>query len=99
MEKRISQIQKQEQSLNRANDLIEKLESLIEDWQKLRPQFSELMEYYGSEQWHDDVEDSNEGAFKDFPHGVLSEDAVYDMFHRQRELNFKMMRVALDYLE
>ena len=99
MEERISNIQKQEQNLNEVVDLLDKLEPLIEAWQKLQPQFEELMEYYDSLQWLDDVDDSNLGAFKDIPHGVLSQDAVFDMFHRQRKLNFKMIRVALNYLD
>lgn len=99
MENRIAKIQEQEKNLNQANEVLDELEALVKNWQNFFPQFNELMNYYNSSQWHDDFQESNRGTFKDFPCGVLSEDAVYDMYHRQRTLNLKIIRVALDYLQ
>lgn len=99
MEKRIENIQLHEKTLDKANALINELENWLDKWGELHPDFQNLMKYYGSPQWQEDVDTSNKGTFSDFPHGVLSQDAVYDMYTNQRNLNFKMIRTALDYLE
>lgn len=57
------------------------------------------MTYYGSAQWHEDVKASNEAALEGVKCGVLSKDAVHDLYGEQRALNLKMKRMALDYLE
>lgn len=99
MSKQVANIQHQEASLDRGAELVRRLEALIAEWQRFQPDFSELMAYYGSAQWHEDVKASNEGALEGVKCGVLSEDAVHDLYGEQRALNLKMMRVALDYLE
>lgn len=99
MKDRIENIQKHELSLNRANELLNKLETIIEEWKKFNPNFLELMEYYQSPEWMEDFDAGNKGVFKDINCGILSEDGIFNMFQRQRELNFKMIRVALNYLE
>lgn len=97
--KQIENIQNQEAALDKGTELVRNLETLIAEWQRFQPDFNELMAYYGSAQWHEDVKASNEGALEDVKCGVLSEDAVHDLYGDQRALNLKMMRVALDYLE
>ncbi len=99
MNKRIANIQKQEAALDKGLELVRSLEMLIAEWQRYQPDFSDLMAYYGSEQWHEDVKASDEGALDDVKCGVLSEDAVYELYGDQRTLNLKMMQVALDYLK
>lgn len=57
------------------------------------------MDYYCSETWFEDVSLSETPDFVNIPCGVLSQDAVYDFYQRQRELHFKNIRLSLDYLE
>ncbi|WP_298052885.1 DUF4298 domain-containing protein [uncultured Paenalcaligenes sp.] len=99
MTKQIANIQHQEAILDNGAELVRNLEALIAEWQRFQPDFSELMAYYGSAQWHEDVKARDEGALDSVKCGVLSEDAVYELYGEQRALNLKMMRVALGYLE
>lgn len=99
MDKRIKNIEQQENTLDKAEILIEQLENLIYKWENLHPDFTKLMDYYGSTEWIKDMEESNQGVFEDIKCGVLSEDAVYNLYTRQRNLNFRMVRIAIDYLE
>lgn len=100
MDERIKNIENQEKNLDDLVALTNNLESLVDRWITFKPQFDALMSYYTGQAWMQDVEDSNNEMFpKDLKCGVLSEDAVYDIFRQQRDLNFKMIRIALDYLE
>lgn len=99
MQNRIENIRRQEALLNKGTELVARLEVLLQEWKEYQPEFGELMDYYQSPQWRKDFQDSNEGRFEDFPCGVLSEDAVYNLYSEQRTLNFEMMHVGLSYLE
>lgn len=99
MDKRIENIKKQEANFDKLDAILNQLRTLVDDWESLQPNFKELMDYYGSAQWFEDVEASNKGEFKGIKAGILSEDAVYNLYSAQRTLNFKMIRTALDYLE
>ena len=99
MNKKIANIQQKEAILDKGEELVRRLETLIAEWERFHPEFKELMAYYGSAQWHEDVQACDEGALEGVKCGVLSEDAVYELYGEQRTLNFKMIRAALDYLE
>lgn len=99
MEDRIQNITKYEENFNRATETLTELDSGLEKWKEVLPLFKELMDYYQSEQWQDDYNASNRGEFRDFPCGILSEDAIYDLYHFRRNLDLKMIRTALESLE
>lgn len=92
-------IKKHEAALDRVQQLMERMNAVMTEWEQCLPEFEGLMAYYGSEQWHEDVRASDEGALESVKCGVLSQDAVYNLYAEQRALHFKMMRLALDYLE
>lgn len=99
MKTHIPTIQKHEATLNKAEQLQRQLQSLLNEWEALHPDFQALMAYYGSPQWQHDVEASNNGELTDIEHGVLSEDAVFNLYAELRQVNFKMIRCALNYIE
>lgn len=99
MHKQIENIKRQEVILNKGTELVSRLEALLQQWKEYQPEFRQLMDYYQSPQWEKDYHESNEGKFKDFPCGVLSQDTVYDLYSDQRTLTFEIMRVGLNYLE
>jgi len=99
MDDRIKNIQKHEATLDKGQELVERLDALLAEWERYHPDFKALMTYYGSAQWHEDVQACDEGAFNDIQRGVLSEDGVFDLYGEQRGLNLKMIRTSIDYLE
>ncbi|MBQ7073562.1 DUF4298 domain-containing protein [bacterium] len=53
----------------------------------LMPQYQKLIQYYESIQRKKDYNEVNCGKLKlDIPHGILSEDAIYNLDADQREL-------------
>lgn len=59
------------------------------------PAYRRLSDYYQSEQWMADHEASNAGELPEgLLCGVLSEDAVYDLFIDQRELALYLAKTA-----
>ncbi len=99
MSDRKQNIQHFEAILNQGNEILDAMDALIEQWDSYQSQFKALMDYYSSPQWAQDYEDSNDGAFKDIACGVLSQDAVYDLYARQKAANLYLMRTALKYIE
>ena len=62
--------------------------------------YQKLSDYYGSTQWMQDYEDDEAGKFPmDLKRGVLSEDAVYDLFTENRDLHVRMLRLVTNALE
>lgn len=92
-------IKKQEAILSQAHELSEALKQVVANWEALQPQFAELMAYYGSTQWYEDRQAYEEGKLAGVACGVLSEDAVYNVYMQQREVAFQAMRTALAYIE
>lgn len=61
--------------------LIEDLNRACSAWEAMLPAYRRLSDYYQSEQWMADHEASNAGELPEgLLCGVLSEDAVYDLF-------------------
>lgn len=87
----IKTIKEQEQNLKTASDFLEKAAALLEEWKSLQPKIQSLEAYYHSPQWQEDYEMSNQSTL-DFPHGVLSEDAVYLFLANQQQ-------TAIDYIK
>lgn len=99
MEERIKNILTQEKNFNELSVIIEDLNEILNKWETMTTKLESLMSYYESEQWYLDYEASNNGGFKDISCGVLSQDAIYDLYHSQRKTNLKMIRTALKFLE
>lgn len=92
-EDRIKNIQAKEEILNKLEAILNNAEEVLQKWNEVQPDFKELIDYYYSEQWRKDHEASNRGEIPmGIPHGVLTEDAIYDTLSRQRDL-------AIDYLK
>ena len=72
------------------------MERALERMDALRNGMTVLFQYYGSEDWHADREADKLANVKA---GVLSEDAVYDLITRLRDLSFRMLETATDVLK
>ena len=85
--KRTFDINKMESILQRATDTLNALESSIADLQDMQDEIKELADYYSSEQWRKDFEADEQGLFpEDLRRGVLSEDGIYNLLERNKEI-------------
>ncbi|MBO4509752.1 MAG: DUF4298 domain-containing protein [Lachnospiraceae bacterium] len=73
--------------LDRANGRMNVLEKAIEEFEKAQAEIKKLEEYYTSQQWKDDFAADEEGKYPaDLKRGILSEDGIYNMLERNKEL-------------
>ena len=78
-------ISEMEAILDRANYLIENNSSNLE---KFRPEIEKLEAYYTSQLWKDDFALDEAGELpSSLKRGVLSEDGIYDMLEKYKELS------------
>ncbi len=100
MEKRLENITKMENILNRTDGLISEMEKLLEKWEQNQQDFKELMNYYtGEERWKDLEDDRLKVIPQDLPRGVLSEDAVFNTYGNRKDLSIKMIKLGVAGLE
>ena len=63
------------------------LEKAIEEFEKAQAEIKKLEEYYTSQQWKDDFAADEEGKYPaDLKRGILSEDGIYNMLERNKEI-------------
>lgn len=99
MEK-FEKINKMEKILDSHQELIDKLNTILDEFEASQESYQELREYYASEEYMEDVEKSNNGEIpEEIKCGVLSEDAVFDLIGdnfyagiRLLELGTKVMK-------
>lgn len=85
--KRIDRISRMEGLFDKSNEVIQKLETALEDFADLRPDIAELEAYYDSGDWRKDFEADEAGKLpKDLKRGVLSEDGLWNLLEEYREL-------------
>lgn len=86
-EKAVKRIQEMEEILDHANKIINEFESKISELESIQPDIKKLEKYYTGKDWKADFKLDEEGKLPpDLKRGVLSEDAVYDLLERNREL-------------
>lgn len=85
--KRIDRISRMEGLFDKSNEVIQKLETALEDFANLQPDIAELEAYYDSGDWRKDFEADEAGKLpKDLKRGVLSEDGLWNLLEMYREL-------------
>ncbi len=100
MKNRLENIKQMEMILNQTDELINKMAVLVKRWKKNEVDFHKLMDYYGSEEWHNDRKDDEEHIIpQDLPRGVLSEDAVHNTYGNRKEVAIDMIRAGVSSLE
>jgi len=76
-----------EHILNSATNALSELEKLL-------PDIKDLLAYYGSREWFDDLDADSKGELPaDLRRGVLSEDAVYDLLTNIKELQKELKKL------
>jgi len=80
-------IYQMEAILDTAKQKMYALEQRIADYKEYQTKIQELEAYYTSRQWKDDFAMDEEGKFpKKLKKGVLSEDGIYNMLERNKEI-------------
>lgn len=81
-------ITQMEHRLDRATAAVEVLETAMEQYQAALDDLAALDAYLGSPEWHADRNDDEAGRLPaDLRRGVLSEDAIWNLLERNRELH------------
>jgi len=94
-DERLKNIDNMEKIFNELELSLKDMEKSFKKWKRLYPKFKKLIEYYDSEQWKRDYDDVNSGKLKPkWPHWILSEDAIYDYYEKQKELCEVMIKFA-----
>ena len=89
-----------EACLDAAQQAVDRLEEALDAYEGARKGVKALFDYYGSGQWMRDYEADEAGRLPaDLKRGVLSEDAVYNLIVRNRELGVRMLRMVAAGLE
>lgn len=76
-----------ESILNKATQQMDTLEKAIADFENIQDNIKKLEVYYTSPQWKQDYYMDEKGAFPEkLKRGILSEDGIYNMLERNKEL-------------
>ena len=84
-------ITEMERRLEKAEAAVSAMEAAVEQYEAVQEDIRVLDEYLGSEAWHTDRADDEAGRLPNgFKRGVLSEDAVWNLLERHRELRERL---------
>ena len=86
----MGRIEENEKRLDDLNKIVLSLDKHLDDFEDVIHEYYALNEYYGSPEWHKDKEDFESGKIKGVKAGVLSEDAVWDLDERVKDLLTRM---------
>lgn len=75
--------------------LLENINKILDELEENRQDFDKLVEYYYSEQFQKDYDDSNQGKIdSDINQGILTEDAIYDLMGDDYFLALRFLDLA-----
>ncbi len=86
----INRIKENEERLDKISFSISNLEKALDDFTKNINELALLNKYYGSKEWFKDKDDYEKGKIKNIKAGVLSEDAIWDLDEKTRDLINRM---------
>jgi hypothetical protein len=98
-ESREERIEKYENISNRRRELIKKLTALLDQLEAQDNLYDQLLAYYYSDMWQDDVEADAAGIVDpNLARGVLAEDTIYDLMTDHHALAIRLLDMATDML-
>ena len=96
----LERIRKMEAMLSRQQAFMDELAPVIEKLEEQIPEYQQLSQYYGSQDYLDDLDFSESADFPaDEPHGVLSEDLTYNLLGEYYQLAVQMVDMAAQILK
>lgn len=89
-----ARIRRMEQSLRRASRAVKNLSEALDIYEKTLPDFAALNDYYGSDDWKQDLLDDESGRLpQGLKRGVLSEDGIWNLLEALSELRERAKRL------
>ena len=86
-DKAVKRIEEMEAILDRASAVMADLEKSISEFESLQSEIQKLEAYYTGKEWKADYKLDEQGKLpQDLKRGVLSEDGIYDLLEKNREL-------------
>ncbi len=96
-ETREARVARYEAILDNAAAAAGQAEKALEDYERILPALRELETYYTGPDWKEDYTADEAGLFPEgMKRGVLSQDAVYDLLERYREIRARMAEYGRD---
>ena len=87
----IDRIKQMERSLDRASQAVMRLSAALDEYDEAQDALRQLTDYYGSDLWKQDLAADEAGIPpQDLKRGVLSEDALWNLFEDVRDLQERM---------
>ncbi len=94
----IERIEHFEKIFDESAAAIDNLLNALEKYSDVQDKYFELMRYYGGE-WQQDYEDDEAGKIpKDLKRGVISQDGIYNLIEKNRELQLEILKIFADIL-
>ena len=87
-------VKKMEDIFQRQLDVIDALRKLLAEVEASQPEFEELLAYYQSQTYMEDLALEEKGHFMGMTRGVLSEDGVYNLLFDRGEVAEKLREVV-----
>ena len=89
----ISRVEEYESKLDRVTMALSELDAALDEYQRVRGDLDDLREYLDSGQWRKDYEADERGDLpKDLKRGVLTEDAIWDLLEREKEIRDRLVQ-------
>ena len=91
----IERIKQMEERLNRVSDAVKRMSEALEAYESIKDDLNALNEYYGSEEWKQDLADDEAGLLpNDLKRGVLSEDGIWDVLSEHNDMLEQMKQIC-----
>lgn len=88
-------LKKHTETYEKYGELLGKINNILDELKENREDFDKLVEYYYSEQFQKDYDDSNQGKIdSDINQGILTEDAIYDLMGDDYYLALRFLDLA-----
>lgn len=88
-------LKKHTETYENYGELLGKINNILDELEENREDFDKLVEYYYSDQFQKDYDDSNQGKIdSSINQGILTEDAIYDLMGDDYYLALRFLDLA-----
>ncbi len=91
LDEQIERIGQMERRLERVHDVLGRLDAVLDEYESVQDDLQALDQYLGSPEWRADCCVDEAGRLpSDMPRGVLSEDGIWNVLERHREIGERL---------